>query len=55
MTLHQRLEAACRAASAAGVRGGLVAGASLYFVSMLLFYLASRTIRLEFADEEKEA
>jgi fucose permease len=48
------LDAACRAASAAGVRGGLVAGASLFFVSATLFYLASRTMRLELGDAPAE-
>ena len=42
----------CRAASAAGVRVGLIAAASLYFVSTLLFYLSSRGMRLNLNDDD---
>lgn len=43
----------CRAASAAGVRGGLTVAACLYFVAMGLFYLASRSLKLELNDDAK--
>jgi hypothetical protein len=36
------------------VRGGLMAAACLYFVSMTLFYLASRSLKLKLNEDARE-